>query len=191
MKLRTALVAGLLACIAGLFVAFPVGCNPLPVYQGCSADPVSWWSTFWSNIVAFEVGLAVFAWGLGAGRSPRPPAGSLGTALIVDGFVSNFPSLVVGWFQRWKGLPYYATSCPANGCAPLTPGQWWSLFWPGVVAGSIGIVLIVAGAVLVLASRRPIRRRTWVPAMIVVLGVCLFLIAAIIDDSSLSFLAGI
>ncbi len=132
----------------------------------------------------------VIAWGFAVGQAQRTPAGSVGYALI-DGFISNFPSLVVGWFQRWKGLPYYATSCPANGCAPLTSSQWWNLFWPGVAAGSIGVVLVIIGAAMILASRRPVGKHTWIPATIDVIGVCLFLIAAIIDEGSLSFLASI
>jgi len=183
--------AGLLACLAGLFLQFPVGCNLIPPDKGCSANPVSWWSTFWPNITGFGLGILSIALGTSNGRLLKRAVLGSGPALIIDGIMLNFPSLIVGWFTRWKDLPYYFTSCPANGCPPLTTSKWWGLFWPGIVAGSIGILLFVSGATLVLVSKGPLRRRTWVFAAFIVTLVCLFMIATIIDDNSISFLAGI
>jgi len=41
----------------------------------------------------------------------------------------------------------YMTTCPAFGCPPLTSAQWWSLFWPNVLAKIIGASQIVVGSV--------------------------------------------
>lgn len=184
------LTTGILACLAGLLVPFPVGCNVLPPYQGCPADPVSWWSTFWPNILAFGTGLVMVAWGLGIRNAWRLPMGSIGGALIVDGLVFNFPSLIVGWFQRWKDLPYYFTTCTANGCPPLTTGQWWNLWWPGIVAGGVGIGCVITGGVLLLISKRPLKKRVWIPVAILICATSAFLLTVQLENG-VSFLAGL
>ena len=175
-QLAFALPVGLLACFFGLLVSFPVGYNLVSPDKGCAADQVMWWSTFWPNITVVGAGIATICWGIGVRRSSRLPVGSLGGALVIDGLLLNFPFPVVFW-QRWGNLPYYATTCLANGCPQLTAGQWWSIFWPGLAAGVAGVCLIIAGSALVLVSRRPIRKRTWVPATLLVLVVCAGLIA--------------
>ena len=137
----TELILGASLVVSSFFVVFPVGCN---IASACPASPFGWWSTFWPNVLTFVVGMMVAAWGLAAARSTRLPLQTLGAALVIDGTVLITLGYSVG----------YATGCPFNGCPPLTAGQWWSLFWPDVIAGVLGVVLIAAGFTLILVSRR-------------------------------------
>src|SRR5207245_7827494 len=134
------LILGASLIVSSFLVVFPVGCN---IASSCPASPFGWWSTFWPNVLAFVVGMMVAAWGLAA-RSTRQPLQALGAALVIDGTIMITLGYSVG----------YETHCPANGCPPLTAGQWWSLFWPDVIAGVLGVVLIAAGFALILVSRR-------------------------------------
>ena len=137
----TELILGASLVVSSFFVVFPVGCN---IASACPASPFGWWSTFWPNVLTFVVGMMVAAWGLAVARSMRLPLQTLGAALVIDGTVLITLGYSVG----------YETWCPANGCPPLTAGGWWSLFWPDVIAGVLGVVLIAAGFTLILVSRR-------------------------------------
>lgn len=150
--------AGILTAALGLFAAFPIGCN---LAASCLAAPIAWWGTYWANTLAFSVGLLLIAVGIGAYELSRFPLGSVGIALIVVGLFLNSPGMVLPVSQ---GSIYFMTSCPGKGCSALTFGQWWSIFWPGVVVGVVGATTIFMGAVLMLYSRRPIRPVTWIPA---------------------------
>jgi len=137
----TELILGASLVVSSFFVIFPVGCN---IASSCPASPFGWWSTLWPNVLAFVVGMMVAAWGLAAARSTRLPLQALGAALVIDGTVLITLGYSVG----------YETGCPFNGCPPLTAGQWWSIFWPDVMAGVLGVVLIAAGFALIFVSRR-------------------------------------
>ena len=137
----TELILGASLVVSSFFVVYPAGCN---VASSCPASPFGWWSTFWPNVLAFVVGMMVAAWGLAAARSMRLPLQALGAAFVIDGIVLITLGYSVGYF----------TWCPANGCPPLTAGQWWSIFCPDVMAGVLGVVLIAAGFALIFVSRR-------------------------------------
>jgi hypothetical protein len=124
------------------FIAFPVGCN---LANSCPADPVGWWSTAWPNVLSLDLGIVLIGGGFGRRGSERSLSVPLGLSLILSGIVLLGLGLSVG----------YMTSCPANGCPPLTESQSWALFWPNVIADSLGVALLVAGAIVVLlASQR-------------------------------------
>lgn len=146
-----AVFLGLFLAFASQFILFPVGCNLdawpynlTNVFHGCPASPEGVWSTTWPNALSSFVGVVSVTWGYGKMRSRNASLPALGLGLMISGFLLLVLGLSVG----------YTTSCPANGCAPLTASQWWSLFWPDVVADVIGIGLITAGLTITVTSWR-------------------------------------
>jgi len=146
-----AVYLGLFLAFAAPFIPFPVGCNLdawpynlTNVFHGCPASPVGVWSTIWPNALTTCVGVLLVTTGYGKLRSRKAVLPGLGMGLIVSGFVLLVWGLSIGYF----------TSCPANGCPPLTGSQWWSLFWPDVVADILGIVCMAAGLVILIESWR-------------------------------------
>jgi len=151
-----AVYLGLFLVFAAMFIPFPVGCNLdawpynlTNVFHGCPASPEGVWSTIWPNALTTCVGVLLVTAGYGKLRSKDAALPGLGMGLIVSGFALLVWGLSIGYF----------TSCPANGCAPLTGSQWWSLFWPDVVADILGVVCMAAGSVVLITSWRlkPIR----------------------------------
>jgi hypothetical protein len=141
-----ALAAGLLMVFSSIFLPFPIGCN---ASAECLADPVSWWSTVWPNILVFGLGLLVLAMGYAWTRMRKPTLSTLGAMSIVDGIVLANPGLLVTWWAM-KYPDYFTTGSPPT----LGSGPWWSLFWPGVLGGVMGIVLMALGAVAVARAKR-------------------------------------
>ena len=146
-----AVYLGLFLAFAALFIPFPVGCNLdawpynlTNVFHGCPADPEGWWSTMWPNALSTCMGVLLVTTGYGKLRSRNAVLPGLGMGLIVSGFALLVWGLSIGYF----------TSCPANGCPPLTGSQWWSLFWPDMVADILGIVCMAAGLVILITSWR-------------------------------------
>ncbi len=146
-----AVLLGLCLAFASQFIPFPVGCyldawpyNLTNVHHGCPAGPDGVWSTIWPNVLTACVGVVLATWGYGKTRSRNARLPGLGLGLMISGFVLLVMGLSVG----------YTTMCPANGCAPLTASQWWSLFWPDVIVDMLGTGLMVAGLVILIASRR-------------------------------------
>ena len=146
-----AVYLGLFLAFAALFIPFPVGCNLdawpynlTNVFHGCPADPEGWWSTMWPNALSTCMGVLLVTTGYGKLRSRNAVLPGLGMGLIVSGFALLVWGLSIGYF----------TSCPANGCPPLTGSQWWSLFWPDVVADILGIICMAAGLVILINSWR-------------------------------------
>ncbi len=127
-----AISAGVVLTIAAEFVSFPVGCN---LAQSCPGSPVGTWSTVWPNALTTCIGIVVFSWGSGISKSRNGAVPGVGLGLIISGFVLVVSGLSIG----------YSPFCPINGCAPLTSTQWWSLFWPDVIAEVLGVALMVAG----------------------------------------------
>jgi len=143
---------GILITVLAPFIPFPVGCNLQTwfnltnVSHGCPASPSGTWSTVWPNVLFLDVGLAFASIGLASGKPDQSPVVGAGMGLIMGG-------LVLIAFGYSSG---YITMCPANGCPPLTSEEWWSLFWPNVLAKIIGAGLIVVGTVTcIIAVRRP------------------------------------
>ena len=136
-------VIGFILALSALFIPFPVGCN---FASGCVMSPEGAWSTIWPNILTLNVGFVLVSWGWGVRRSGRLSLPGLGMGMILGGIVLLILGLRIS----------YTTMCPTNGCLPLTASGWWSLFWPDVIAGSLGFLLIVAGSFLV-AFRWPKR----------------------------------
>ncbi len=132
---------GLFLILAGQFVGFPVGCN---LANQCPGDPVGTWSTIWPNALSTFAGIVLTAWGFGKARSGGSQLLPLGLGVAIGGFLLLTSGLSIG----------YITHCPANGCPPLTTGQWWSLFWPDVIAEGLGSVCIVVGLTLAFLGRR-------------------------------------
>jgi hypothetical protein len=128
---------GIVLTLSALFIIFPVGCN---ISNGCSMSPEGTWSTIWPNTLMLILGFVLAAWGWGASRSRRLSLPSLGIGMIPGGLVVLMLALRTG----------YTTFCPANGCLPLTAREWWSLYLPNVIAGSLGVLLIAIGSLLVL-----------------------------------------
>jgi len=139
----TVLVFGAVLALSALFIPFPVGCN---FASSCSMSPEGAWSTIWPNILTLDLGFVLVSWGWGVSRSRRLSLPGLGIGLILGGIVLLMLGLRIS----------YTTMCGGNGCPPLTAGGWWSLFWPDVIAGSLGFLLIAAGSFLV-AFRWPKR----------------------------------
>jgi hypothetical protein len=135
---RVAIVAaafGFVLAVSAPFMVFPVGCN----IATCYMDPQGAWSTIWPNILTLDLGFVLVAWGWGASRSRRLSLPGLGIGWVLGGIVLLMLGLLIG----------YSTGCPVNGCPPLTASGWWSLFWPDVIAGSLGVLLVVLGSLLV------------------------------------------
>lgn len=146
-----AIYLGLLLALVAPFIPFPVGCNLdawpynlTHVFHGCPADPEGWWSTMWPNALSACIGALLATTGYGRLRSRDAVLPGLGMGLIVGGFTLLAWGLSVGYF----------TSCPANGCPPLTGSQWWSLFWPDVVADILGTVCMAAGSFILVNGWR-------------------------------------
>jgi hypothetical protein len=133
----TVSVLGAILALSALFIPFPVGCN---FASSCAMNPEGTWSTIWPNMLTLNLGFVMFAWGLGVSRSRRLSMPGLGIGMVPGGITLLILGLRIG----------YTTMCPANGCPPLTASAWWSLFWPDVIAGSLGVLLIVLGSLLVL-----------------------------------------
>jgi hypothetical protein len=129
------LVFGFVLALSALFIPFPVGCNFAP---SCSMSPEGAWSTIWPNILTLNLGFVLVSWAWGVSRSRRLSLPGLGMGMILGGIVLLMLGLRIS----------YATMCGGNGCPPLTASEWWSLFWPDVIAGSLGFLLIVAGSFL-------------------------------------------
>lgn len=146
-----AVVLGLCLAFASQFIPFPVGCyldawpyNLTNVHHGCPASPEGVWSTIWPNVLTACVGVMLTTWGYLKTRSRKAGLPALGLGLMISGLLLLLLGLSVG----------YTAMCPANGCPPLTASQWWSLFWPDVVADVLGTGLMAAGLVILIASRR-------------------------------------
>jgi hypothetical protein len=153
-KLTAVTRLGILIMVLAPFIPFPLGCNlqtwfnPHPnIQSGCPADPVGTWSTVWPNALLLDLGLLFASIGLASAKPDRSPGVGAGMGLIMGGiFLIAFSSFS------------YITSCPANGCLPLTSAQWWSMFWPNVLAKIIGASQIVVGIVacfIALRRQRP------------------------------------
>jgi hypothetical protein len=149
---------GFILAFASQFIPFPVGCNLdawpynlTNVFHGCPASPEGVWSTIWPNALSTCVGVVLVTTEYGKLRSRDAVLPGLGVGFMVSGFLLLIQGLTIGYF----------TSCPANGCLPLTAGQWWSLFWPDVVADTMGTALILAGsAILIMRWRLKAKQAT-------------------------------
>jgi hypothetical protein len=130
-------VLGVVLALVALFVIFPVGCN---TSVGCSMSPGGTWSTIWPNILTLNLGFVLAGWGWDVSRSRKLSLPGLGVGMIPGGMALLMLGLRTG----------YTTFCPAFGCAPLTASGWWSLFWPNVIADSLGVLLIAVGLLLML-----------------------------------------
>ncbi len=136
---RVAIVAaafGFVLALSAPFIVFPVGCNTAPCYM----NPQGAWSTIWPNVLTLDLGFVLVAWGWGASRSRRLSLPGLGIGWVLGGIALLMLGLLIG----------YSTGCPVNGCPPLTTSEWWSLFWPDVIADSLGVLLVFVGSLLVI-----------------------------------------
>ena len=129
---RVVAVTGAALAFASLYLAFPVGCN---VASSCPGDPVGTWSTVWPNVASLVAGMSLFAWGFGRWKSRAAAMPALGMGLVFSGLITLMFGLLLG----------YTVFCPAGGCRPLTFGEWWSVFWPDVVADAVGVSFVVSG----------------------------------------------
>jgi hypothetical protein len=136
---KTEVAIGIVLVFAAPFIIFPVGCN---LAVSCPADPAGTWSTIWPNVLTLDLGLMLVAWGFGR-KMPRR------LSLMGLGFGGVLSGVVLGLYG--SSISYW-TSCPASGCPPLTAGVWWSLFWPDVIAESLGVLLVLSGTALVLLA---------------------------------------
>ena len=141
-------VLGVILVVSSHYIAFPIGCN---VSSSCTPDPVGFWSTNWLNVLILDLGIVLVGWGLGMWWSGRLLSVPLGIALILAGIVLLAGGLTVS----------YAMSCLSSGLGsggrtgPLTfSSEWFAIFWPDVIAGSLGIILIAVGGVAILLARR-------------------------------------
>jgi hypothetical protein len=141
-KLTMVTSLGIVIVVLATFTPFPVGCNlqtwfnPHPnISSGCVADPVGTWSTIWPNVMLLELGLVFTSIGLASAKPDRSPIVGAGMGLIMGGLV------LIAFGSSFS----YMTMCPENGCPPLTSAQWWSLFWPNVLAEVIGASQIAVG----------------------------------------------
>ena len=133
--IAAAAFGGVLA-LSALFIAFPVGCNTAPCYM----DPQGAWTTIWPNVLTLDIGFVLAAWGWGVSRSRRLSLPGLGIGSILSGIVLLMFGHLIG----------YTMFCGPYGCPSLTLSGWLSLFWPDVIAESLGGLLIVVGSLLVL-----------------------------------------
>ena len=127
---------GFALALSATFIVFPVACNTAPCYM----NPQGAWSTIWPNVLTIDLGFVLVAWGWGVSRSRRLSLPGLGIGSIQSGIVLLMFGHLIG----------YTMFCPANGCPSLTLSGWLSLFWPDVIAESLGVLLIVVGSLLVL-----------------------------------------
>lgn len=132
------MLSGVSLLLVASFVPFPVGCNSV---GQCPANPQGTWSTVWPNAFSMCLGAVFLTSGYGRLRSPTAMVTGLGVGLVIGGLFLLVSGISIG----------YVTSCPANGCLPLTGSQWWSLFWPDVIAEAIGAVMIVSGSIILFA----------------------------------------
>jgi hypothetical protein len=141
---------GILITVLAIFTPFPVGCNlqtwfnHTNVSYGCPASPFGSWSTVWPNVLLLDIGLVFSSIGLASAKPDRSPVVGAGMGVIMGGLV------LVAFGSSFS----YITSCPANGCPPLTSAQWWSLFWPNILANIIGASQIVVGSMACLIALR-------------------------------------
>lgn len=133
---------GVVGILLAPFIPFPVGCNLqlLPynltnVSFGCPASPIGTWSTIWPNVLLLDLGLVFASIGLASRKPDRSPVVGAGMGLITGGLL----------FIAFGYSSGYLTTCPPYGCLPLTSAEWWSLFWPNVLAKIIGTGQIAAG----------------------------------------------
>jgi len=147
-----AVYLGLFLAFASQFIPFPVGCNLdawpynlTSVSHGCPASPVGVWSTIWPNALTACVGVLLVTMGFRKTRLRSVNLPGLGLGLMISGFLLLVWGFSIGYF----------TSCPANGCPPLTGSQWWSLFWPDVIAELLGVLCIVSGSTMLVKHWRP------------------------------------
>ncbi len=137
-----AVYLGLFLAFAAQFIPSPVGCN---LTSSCPADPMGAWSTIWPNVLSTCLGVVLLTTGYGRLRSRNGVLPGLGVGLVIGDFFVLVQGLTVG----------YTTSCPANGCLPLTASQWWSLFWPDVIADMLGTAFMIAGSAILIMRWRP------------------------------------
>jgi hypothetical protein len=136
---------GIAMVLLAPFLPFPVGCNLQTVFNtshaslGCPASPYGSWSTVWPNVLILDLGLILTGLCLAERRSDGSPLAGLGMGSIMSGIV------LIAFGSSFSGI----TACTAIGCGTLTGGAWWSLFWPNVLAESLGAILIVVGCVTV------------------------------------------
>jgi hypothetical protein len=134
---------GVVVIVLAPLTPFPVGCNlqtwfnPHPnISSGCPADPIGTWSTIWPNVLLVEIGLVFASIGLASAKPDRSPVVGAGMGLIMGGLV----------LMAFGSSFTYITMCPEGGCPPLTSAEWWSLFWPNVLAQIVGASQIVVGS---------------------------------------------
>ena len=145
---RALIWPGIAMVLLSPFLPFPVGCNLQTVFNtslvshGCPASPYGSWSTVWPNVLVLDLGLILTGLCLAERRSDGSPLAGLGMGSMMSGIV------LIAFGSSFS----YIMFCPANGCAPLTGGAWWSLFWPNVVAESLGAILIVVGCAAVFVA---------------------------------------
>jgi hypothetical protein len=150
-KLTTVKSLGILFVVLAPFIPFPISCNlqtwynPTNVSHGCPADPWGTWSTVWPNVLLLEVGLLFASIGLASAKPDRSPLVGSGMGLAMGGL-----ALIAFEYS----FVFYMTSCAANGCLPLTSAQWWSFFWPNVLAKIIGASQVVVGAAVCFIGAR-------------------------------------
>jgi hypothetical protein len=142
-KLTVVTSLGILITVLAPLIPFPVGCNlqtwfnSTPnISHGCPADPFGTWSTVWPNILLLDIGLVFASIGFASAKPDRSPVVGTGMGLIMGG-------LVLIAFGSSSG---YITMCPMNGCPPLTSAEWWSLYWPNILAQAIGAGQIIVGS---------------------------------------------
>jgi hypothetical protein len=142
-KLTVVTWLGVLIVVLAPLTPFPVGCNlqtwfnPHPnISYGCSASPIGTWSTVWPNVLLLDIGLVFASIGLASAKPDRSPVVGAGMGLIMGALV------LIAFGSSSGGI----TMCPANGCLPPTSAQWWSLYWPNVLARIIGAGQIVVGS---------------------------------------------
>lgn len=140
-KLTVVTSVGVFVTVLAPFIPFPVGCNlqtwfnHTNVSHGCSASPIGTWSTVWPNVLLLDIGLVFASIGLASAKPNRSPAVGAGMGLMVGGLI------LIAFGSSFS----YMTMCPANGCPPLTSAEWWSMFWPNVLAKIVGAGQTVAG----------------------------------------------
>jgi hypothetical protein len=95
--------------------------------------------------VLLDIGLVFASIGLASAKPDRSPIVGAGMGLLMGGLV------LIAFGSSFT----YMTNCPENGCLPLTSAQWWSLYWPNVLAKIIGAgQMVVGGTACFIALRR-------------------------------------
>jgi hypothetical protein len=134
---------GIVIVVLAPFIPFPISCNlqtwynPTNVSHGCPANPWGTWSTVWPNVLLLDLGLVFASIGLASAKPDRSPLAGAGMGLAMGGL-----ALIAFGYS----FIFYLMMCPEGGCPPLTSAQWWSFFWPNVLAKIIGASQVVVGA---------------------------------------------